>query len=375
MHDVDGEEETSHTASASSFRCEPPLHCPACRGRYSNTDSFNDAVSVALNDQGVCPRCGTAWPIVSAWGRSIAVVHGDPVIAATLRSTIDVLERARSAAATTQPDAAPSDVAHDELFSSWSKSLWTWGPAHLGQHLTPPVAQPDTGWVTAFLQSLEDLPAGPVLLLGGAVAGETLALPPSWTDGGPNSRAVVCLESHPWLLAGAALATAPDAQLGVLRRPSVLSWRPLNLPKDGRARLERTTLVLGDAHDPPFSAGSFAVIIALNVVDSVRDPWLVMQQCEGLLKTDGALLISSPWHFQPEITMDSARLDRGLPADADLPWLIAGRLTGAALPGVLDGLALQHLERDLPWRVRMHDRLTWEYAIDAMLLRRVNSLD
>ena len=98
-----------------------------------------------------------------------------------------------------------------------------------------------------------------------------------------------------------------------------------------------------------------------------------MGQCEAMLKTGGALLISSPWHFQPEITADTLRLDRGLPLVCDLPWLIAGRLTGAAMPGVLDGLALQHLERDLPWRLQLHDRLAWDYRVDALLLRRVDT--
>ncbi len=350
------------------------LHCPSCRGAVDGSPHAAAATraSTPLAPDGTCTQCGHAWPSVPAWGRQIHVVHRDERIAEHLRRTVAHLNNA----ALDQPDWLAS-LSQDD--ATWAQSLWTWGPAHLGAYLDPPVPQPDLSWVRAFLDDLDDLPPGPVLLLGGALGGEALALPEAWTatpgDGSKpvTTRTVVCLESHPWLLAGAAMATSTEPRLGVLRRPGALERRPLRLPADVQRRLARTHLVLGDAHDPPFGPNSFAVIIALNVVDSVRDPWTVMGQCEAMLKTDGALLVSSPWHFQPEITADSLRLDRGLPLACDLPWLIAGRLTGAALPGVLDGLALQHLERDLPWRLQLHDRLAWDYRVDALLLRRVDT--
>ncbi len=307
---------------------------------------------------GVCTRCGVVWPTVPCGARVVPVVHADGAMA-------DHLADAATALSGGLAELARRWTAGER--SRWQDALWTYGPAQLGALLEPPVAQPDQSWVTAFLDDLDALPDGPVLLLGGALGGEALVLPAAWH----GSRDVVVLESHPWLVAASGALLAAEPSLGVLRRPGVLEARPLALPPAARQVLSAVRVVLGDAHDPPFEAGAFAAIVALNVVDSVADPWTVMQQCEALLRPGGALLLSAPWQGDDAVTPADRRLDAGLPADADVPWQVACRVTGAAIPGVLDGLALQHLERGLAWPLRVHDRLTWRYEVDALLLRRV----
>lgn len=344
------------------------LVCIACR-------AADDGAPVSHPiKQGQCSRCGREWPEARAWGRTISVVHEAEDAAPSLKEAVDAMADMAALAEAWQTSFRQGSTLPDGADATVVGALWTWVSAHVGRYAQPPVSQPDLGWVTAFLGALDDLPDGPVLLLGGAVGGEALALPNPWTAPGPQQRDVVLLESHPYLIAAAAHLTSETPHLGCLRRPGVVELRPIVMNEEPRRALGHTQLVFGDVHDPPFAASQFAAIIALNVMDSVRDPWLVMGQCEALLRPGGALLMSAPWNFRPEITAPNRWLDTGLPADCDLPWLLAGRLTGAALPGILDGLALQHIERDLPWPLRVHDRLTWQYTVDALLLRRLQTV-
>lgn len=55
--------------------------------------------------------------------------------------------------------------------------------------------------------------------------------------------------------------------------------------------------VVGDAADPPFAGSSFETVLLLNLLDSTRDPRMVLAQADALLRPGGTLLISCAYAF------------------------------------------------------------------------------
>lgn len=69
--------------------------------------------------------------------------------------------------------------------------------------------------------------------------------------------------------------------------------------------------VLADAHDPPFHAEQFDAVLLFNLLDSCREPFLVLQQADALLATGGTLILSCAFAWQDEITPRPQRLEEG----------------------------------------------------------------
>lgn len=67
--------------------------------------------------------------------------------------------------------------------------------------------------------------------------------------------------------------------------------------------------LLADAHDPPFLAESFDHVLLLNLLDSCREPYLVLQQADALLAPGGTLLISCAFAWQDSVTPRENRFD------------------------------------------------------------------
>jgi len=64
----------------------------------------------------------------------------------------------------------------------------------------------------------------------------------------------------------------------------------------------RGPVVLADALNPPFLARSFELVLALNLLDSCRDPGLMLQQALALVAPGGRLALASPFHWQESVT-------------------------------------------------------------------------
>lgn len=67
-------------------------------------------------------------------------------------------------------------------------------------------------------------------------------------------------------------------------------------------RLRPGTAVLADALNPPFLSDSFELVLALNLLDSCRDPGVMVQQALALVRPGGRLALASPFHWQESIT-------------------------------------------------------------------------
>ncbi len=311
-----------------------------------------------LDDSGRCTACSIAWPLLSVAGAPIPLLLSDPYSNGPAREAV--------AAILAGLDNLPALLAgaDGEALRPWLEPLLTWAPAHYGAHAQPSLPCPSISWAGAWLAALDDLPEGPILLLGAATGGEVLAL-------APTGRPVVALEANPVLLAWAAAVAQGCEALPCRRTASQMETRPLALSQAHRARLADATLLCGDALDPPFAADSFAAIVCLNLVDSVSDPEVLLNQCQALLRPTGALLLASPWHWVDGVTAPERRLDREFDPTLSHAWQMSCLLTGALVPGFMDQMRLQHQEEALPWAIRVHDRLTAHYTLQAMLLRKL----
>ncbi len=203
--------------------------------------------------------------------------------------------------------------------------------------------QPDQlGWLRDTLSTVDDLPLGPVLIIGAAACGEISAVPPA--------RHVVCLEAKRTLLEHA--------------------W---SLASTDHPQLAAAQLVCGNALDPPFAADTFALILCLNVLDSIADPEMLLGQCEALLMNKGALVLSSPYQFKEEVTAKQRWLDQLLGNPPDLADAVERLVTGAWDHRFMSTMRLQWSARHVPWRVVINDRMNVRYSMHAMLLRRAKS--
>ena len=68
------------------------------------------------------------------------------------------------------------------------------------------------------------------------------------------------------------------------------------------------TKIIADILRPPFSAGSADAILALNILDSVRDPFLLLQQLDALLRPGGILLLSCAFAWADHVTPPEQQL-------------------------------------------------------------------
>ncbi len=78
--------------------------------------------------------------------------------------------------------------------------------------------------------------------------------------------------------------------------------------------------VCADLASPPFAAGSFDAVVLANVLDSSREPALVLAQADALLRPGGTLILTCAFAFSEEVTPVEGWFEEDL--------LLAG-LTGA----------------------------------------------
>lgn len=198
-------------------------------------------------------------------------------------------------------------------------------------------------WATALLERLDDVPDGPALILGAAACGAIQSI--------PQERSVVCLDHN-----RAGLEHA--------------CW----MAATGHDRLASATLLHANALDPPLKPKSFALVLCLNLVDSIADPEILLSQCEALLAPRGAMLLSTPYQFREDVTPKERWLDSLLACPDDLEGAVEKLVTGAWDPAFMSSMRLQWSDRSVPWRVVVNERMAIEYTMHALLLRRLPTL-
>lgn len=156
-----------------------------------------------------------------------------------------------------------------------------------------------------------------------------------------------------WMRAQARAATGDTVDLGcgsaVYQEPRILgldlNWALLRGYAGRR--------VLADACDPPFAAARFDTVLLFNLLDSCRDPFLLLQQADALVRPGGALVLSCAFAWQDEITPPRLQID-----EAFLLGYLAHR-----------GYTLAE-SQDLAWPLQVSARTRHEHRCLALVARR-----
>ena len=190
------------------------------------------------------------------------------------------------------------------------------------------------------------LPVGPTLELGCGPGG----LADVWCDHatGPVILADCRLEfsrlAHVLLRTGS--ATVPRHRFGG-------RFTPFHMTQ--RVRDEQSVFVTAaDALRPPFPVETFSVVAAMNLLDSVPEPWILLGQMDAMVQAGGFMILSLPYQDQPG---QRAAPGIGLGTPQDLLEVLRG-----AMPGLeqLDYEIVECVE-SIPWSVASHDRLVHRF--------------
>lgn len=125
----------------------------------------------------------------------------------------------------------------------------------------------------------------------------------------------------------------------------------------------RRQLVCGDALDPPLIQGMFDRVVALNVLDTVRQPKQLLSVVDGLCAPRGEVILSSPYAWQSSIMDEHERIG-GIDPTIDLATILReGRDLG--------GRYKIEDEADVPWTLRRDARSTVSYRVHYLRARKL----
>lgn len=123
---------------------------------------------------------------------------------------------------------------------------------------------------------------------------------------------------------------------------------------------------VADASLPPFQAGTFALVVSLNALDSVANPADLVAGLSRITKPGGWLLMATPYDWSPAVTRTEGWIGGHSQRAPD---------RGAGEPrlrGLLDdhGWAIAGEIQRQPWATRQHERSYTEYAVHLIVARR-----
>ena len=294
------------------------LVCPRCRqGDNAQTLDIPDGLVGPSSPEFCdvhCPRCDAQYPVVDG----VPILFRDPrAVLEALRDPWRGLPAHLLAQAATQARTIPDSLWRVGRYACAAFGDLLDEPLPAGLEALPPHAVSVMAEVETRSGYLGD---GPVLVAGSALGRE------AWE----SSRATVLFDAHlPSLLAANHLALGEP--LTVVRRTGPGAAEPVEIPSPGARRI---SAVCGDIHDPPFRAGTFPVVVASNLIDSVGRPRLALGQLAALstaaVDAPAVVAVSSPWSWRDEITPRDEWLD-GSPEGSRAQVLPALRAAVASL--------------------------------------------
>lgn len=128
------------------------------------------------------------------------------------------------------------------------------------------------------------------------------------------------------------------------------------------AAVQNVRFIVGDALDPPLIPGAFERVVAINLLDNVRSPAVLLSVMDGLCAPGGELVLSSPFAWSSDIVDDDERLGTIDPLGALVERLEAG--TGLGAPYVIEDQA------EVPWTLRRDARSTVSYSVAWLRARK-----
>jgi SAM-dependent methyltransferase len=195
---------------------------------------------------------------------------------------------------------------------------------------------------------------------------------------GPDLRTLARRADHviacdAWLAplrAARALLAGEAVPVPVRDEGRTFHWapEPLLLP-----RVDNVTLLAANALDPPLSAETVDIALAVNLLDNVPAPLTLLGQLDAVLKPGGLLVLASPFHWVDAITEPAEQLGGGTVAGFNgIGSAAALRALLRAETPYLDWVRYDVLETtDVPWRVRDHARCEISYRVHVLVARKV----
>ncbi len=306
-----------------------------------------------------CTTCEQQFSTLDVGGAQVPVINGDATFSRQLAQLGEQLF------------ADPQQLrawleGDDPLQRAMAGGLVTYAQAHYGQFAEPPLPSADLGWLRGWLP--RNLPDGDIALLGCGTGGELLAIEADL----PDDRSVWLADANLAALAwGKMLAIQGLIPLPYRESATRLGWSTAQIPQSCQHVLSRAHWLCCDALRPPWPAASLAAVITVGLIDSVADPIALIQQVEALLAPGGVWLLATPWNWQEAVTPQNRQLERFVDG-SDLDDGVAKLLTGCMIPGLGAELRIDRRELGVTWRLPVHGRMTVEYLLDVLLLRKID---
>jgi SAM-dependent methyltransferase/uncharacterized protein YbaR (Trm112 family) len=184
-----------------------------------------------------------------------------------------------------------------------------------------------------------------------------------------------------------ALVLGLDTHLGLLRLAQSASHGHVSYPRRriglayDRRRFdvslegaERTDFWACDATCLPLLPAQADLCMALNLLDCVANPRLLLEELARVTRTDGRILLATPYDWSTRATPVAAwlgghsqRAEHRGAGEAFLAALLSGPAEHA-----IEGLSLSAEQADFPWHTRLHQRSAVVYSTHLTVLSRIS---
>lgn len=320
--------------------------CPGCRTR--DGDRLELRTLEPAGDDVLACACGRRYPIIDG----VPIVLGDPgaYLGGELATVVE-RELAPEVAALLV-ERVPDEHPYARLLEHLSIYL----DAHWGDRAAPPPEAAGFG-ARELTERLARLPRVARAVELGCSAGRVVA------ELAASADHVVGID----LQFGAvrrARRILDGARVAYARRLAGRHYAAAAIEAGDRAiPAARRTLLCADVLDPPLVPGRYDRVVALNMLDSVARPRLLLAVLDGLCRPGGELILASPYAWQSSVMADGERLGGPDPA-ADVAALLAGG--GAGISGRYE----IEEEADVSWTLRRDARSAVSYRVHYLRARK-----